>query len=148
MTSNRENISVAGPARRSGPDLHLMDLASRIIMIANLNFQAQPWIFFQYREPVPGYLPAEQWSFMAPRGAPREPPTGKPLFFSLAVTLDPMMLSLPRDIRGRHPYRCLYPIPIPPRWWGSRAMAAKRKGVRNFVTSCLDIAGGAQRYLR
>ena len=28
MTSNRENISVAGPARLSGPDLHLMDLAS------------------------------------------------------------------------------------------------------------------------
>ena len=30
---------------------------------------------------------------MAPRGAPREPPTDKPLFFSLAVTLDPMMAS-------------------------------------------------------
>ena len=143
MTSNRENISVAGPARLSGPDLHLMDLAST--NNDRKTSKPNPGFFFQYREPVPGYLPAEQWNFMAPRGAP---PTDKPLFFALAVTLDPMMLSLPRDIRGRHPYRCLYPIPIPPRWWGSRAMAAKRKGVRNFVTSCLDIAGGAQRYLR
>lgn len=137
MTSNRENISVAGPARLPVRIFTSWISRQRIIMIANLNFQAQPWVFFQYREPVPGYLPAEQWSFMAPRGAPREPPTDKPLFFFSCC--DPG--SHDALASTRHPRTTPVPLPLsdpdPAPLVGLARDGSQKKGgseLRNFMS--------------